>query len=65
MLCAIGISPNSEENPNSRMEKRGSPNEATSAGLERKFMDNGYTKASALKGGWTEWQAARYPMEPK
>jgi rhodanese-related sulfurtransferase len=40
-------------------------NEATSAGLARKFIGNGYTKVYALKGGWKEWQAAGYPTEPK
>jgi rhodanese-related sulfurtransferase len=40
-------------------------NEATSAGQARKFMNNGYAKVYALKGGWKEWVNAGYPTEPK
>lgn len=33
--------------------------------MARIFMENGYKKVYALKGGWPEWQAAGYPSEPK
>jgi len=29
------------------------------------FMAKGYSKVYALKGGWSEWQTANYPMEKK
>ncbi len=33
--------------------------------MASKFMEKGYTKVYALKGGWIEWAAAKYPTEPK
>jgi rhodanese-related sulfurtransferase len=27
------------------------------------FMEKGYTKVYALKGGWNGWLGAKYPME--
>jgi len=29
------------------------------------FMDKGYTKIYTLKGGWKEWEKAKFPMEKK
>jgi 3-mercaptopyruvate sulfurtransferase SseA len=29
------------------------------------FMAKGYSKVHALKGGWREWEAAKYPIEKK
>jgi rhodanese-related sulfurtransferase len=29
------------------------------------LIDEGYTKAYALKGGWYEWLQAKYPVEKK
>ncbi len=31
----------------------------------KKLMEMGYTKVSILKGGWPEWETAKYPMEKK
>jgi 3-mercaptopyruvate sulfurtransferase SseA len=28
-------------------------------------MLKGYKKVYALKGGWAEWESAKYPVEPK
>jgi len=28
-------------------------------------MDKGHTKVYALKGGWKEWEAAKFPTEKK
>jgi len=28
-------------------------------------MEKGYTKVYALKGGWKEWEKAKYPTESK
>ncbi len=39
--------------------------EATSASVARKMKEKGYTRLYALKGGWTEWVAASYPVESK
>jgi rhodanese-related sulfurtransferase len=33
--------------------------------MARKFMDKGYTRVYALKGGWREWFDGVYPTEPK
>jgi 3-mercaptopyruvate sulfurtransferase SseA len=33
--------------------------------VARKIIDDGYKKVYALKGGWIEWEAAKYPMEQK
>ncbi|MBT8342389.1 MAG: hypothetical protein HKP58_14690 [Desulfatitalea sp.] len=41
------------------------PNEATSAGLARRLIADGYKDVSALKGGWREWFRAKYPVEDK
>jgi rhodanese-related sulfurtransferase len=30
-----------------------------------KMIEAGFGKVYALKGGWKEWEAARYPTEPK
>jgi rhodanese-related sulfurtransferase len=40
-------------------------NEATSVSLAQEMMKKGYKKVYALKGGWTEWASAKYPVEPK
>jgi rhodanese-related sulfurtransferase len=29
------------------------------------FIKAGYSKVSALKGGWNEWAREKYPVEPK
>jgi rhodanese-related sulfurtransferase len=29
------------------------------------LMDKGYTKVYALKGGWKEWEKAKFPAEKK
>jgi len=29
------------------------------------FIGKGYKKVYALKGGWAEWESAKYPVEPK
>ena len=39
------------------------PSEATSARVAQKFMEKGYTKVYALKGGWNEWMKANFPVE--
>jgi rhodanese-related sulfurtransferase len=33
--------------------------------MARQFIDMGYTKVYALKGGWGEWVNAKYPAESK
>jgi rhodanese-related sulfurtransferase len=33
--------------------------------VAQKFMDKGYTKVYALKGGWDEWEKANFPVESK
>jgi rhodanese-related sulfurtransferase len=33
--------------------------------VAQKFMDKGYTKVYALKGGWDEWEKAKYPVDSK
>jgi rhodanese-related sulfurtransferase len=40
-------------------------NEATSASVALQLIGKGYKKVYALKGGWTEWESAKYPVEPK
>jgi rhodanese-related sulfurtransferase len=40
-------------------------NEATSAGVALQLMGRGYKKVYALKGGWADWEKAKYPVEPK
>jgi rhodanese-related sulfurtransferase len=30
-----------------------------------KFMEKGYKKVFALKGGWDEWAGAKFPTENK
>jgi rhodanese-related sulfurtransferase len=30
-----------------------------------KFMEKGYTKVYALKGGWNGWVGAKFPAENK
>jgi rhodanese-related sulfurtransferase len=39
--------------------------EATSARVAQELMKNGYAKVYALKGGWTEWEKAKFPTEKK
>jgi 3-mercaptopyruvate sulfurtransferase SseA len=39
--------------------------EGTSASLAQDFMEKGHKKAYALQGGWNDWVAAGYPVEPK
>jgi 3-mercaptopyruvate sulfurtransferase SseA len=29
------------------------------------MIDAGFSKVAALKGGWTEWKEAGYPVENK
>ncbi|MBF0458794.1 MAG: hypothetical protein HQK99_12970 [Nitrospirae bacterium] len=29
------------------------------------LLQAGFTKVYALKGGWNEWEKAKYPVEPK
>jgi len=41
------------------------PNEETSAPIARLFIELGFTKVFALKGGWEEWLKAGYPTEKK
>ena len=41
------------------------PNEATSAGLAQKMMDQGYTDVYALKGGLREWFRSKFPVDEK
>ncbi|MGD9285820.1 MAG: rhodanese-like sulfurtransferase, partial [Desulfobacterales bacterium] len=31
----------------------------------RHFIENGYLKVYALKGGWSAWNKAGYPIEKK
>jgi rhodanese-related sulfurtransferase len=33
--------------------------------VARHFLEQGYTKVYALKGGWNEWANANFPVEPK
>jgi 3-mercaptopyruvate sulfurtransferase SseA len=33
--------------------------------VARQFIDMGYPKVYALKGGWDEWVKAKYPVELK
>lgn len=33
--------------------------------MARKLMELGYSKAYALRGGWREWQVAKYSVEAK
>ena len=40
-------------------------NEATSARVAQKLIDNGFAKSYALKGGWNEWSKAKFPTEHK
>jgi len=40
-------------------------NEATSASVALQLTGRGYKKVYALKGGWRDWEAAKYPVEPK
>jgi 3-mercaptopyruvate sulfurtransferase SseA len=28
-------------------------------------MGRGYKKVYALKGGWADWEKAKYPVQPK
>jgi rhodanese-related sulfurtransferase len=41
------------------------PGEDTSARVALELMEIGYSKVLALKGGWREWKASGYPVEPK
>jgi rhodanese-related sulfurtransferase len=41
------------------------PNEETSAWVARQFISRGYDKVFVLKGGWDEWEKAKFPVEPK
>jgi len=33
--------------------------------VAQKFIEKGYTKVYALKGGWNEWVKAGYPVDSK
>jgi rhodanese-related sulfurtransferase len=33
--------------------------------VARHFLEQGYTKVYALKGGWNEWENANLPVEAK
>jgi len=33
--------------------------------VAQKFLEKGYSKVYALKGGWHEWVDAKYPTEKK
>jgi len=39
--------------------------EETSVRVAQEFIKNGYAKVYALKGGWTEWEKAKFPTETK
>jgi thiosulfate sulfurtransferase len=39
--------------------------EGTSARVAQDFVEMGYAKAYALKGGWNEWLKAQFPVEAK
>jgi rhodanese-related sulfurtransferase len=39
--------------------------EATSAWVAHEFIQKGYAKVYALKGGWNEWGKATFPTEKK
>ena len=41
------------------------PDGKTSAALVQKLRENNFNKAYALKGGWSEWLKAKYPVEKK
>lgn len=41
------------------------PDEKTSAALVKKFRDKEFNLAYVLKGGWSEWLKAKYPVERK
>jgi len=41
------------------------PNGKTSIVLVKKFRDKGFNLAYVLKGGWSEWLKAKYPVERK
>jgi rhodanese-related sulfurtransferase len=32
--------------------------------VAQKFIEKGYSKVYALKGGWNEWVKAGFPVEP-
>jgi rhodanese-related sulfurtransferase len=40
-------------------------NERTSARAARHFLENGYPKVYVLKGGWSAWYKAGYPIEKR
>jgi rhodanese-related sulfurtransferase len=40
-------------------------NEATSASVALQLMGRGYRKVYALKGGWTDWEKEKYPVQQK
>ena len=33
--------------------------------MARNLIEMGYGKVYALKGGWNEWKASGFPVEPK
>jgi rhodanese-related sulfurtransferase len=33
--------------------------------VAQQFVEKGYTKVYALKGGWHEWYRAKLPVDPK
>ena len=41
------------------------PKEETSAALVQKLRERNYSKAYVLKGGWSEWLKAKYPVDRK
>jgi rhodanese-related sulfurtransferase len=38
-------------------------NEATSASVAQQLIRKGYKNVYALKGGWLDWEKAKYPVE--
>jgi len=40
-------------------------NEATSASVALQLLGRGYRKVYALKGGWADWEKAKYPVQLK
>jgi rhodanese-related sulfurtransferase len=41
------------------------PSEEASIAAAKVLLDNGFKNVKALKGGWTEWQKANGPVEPR
>jgi len=41
------------------------PSEESSIAAAKVLLENGFKRVRALKGGWTEWQKATGPVEPR